>query len=85
MENPVKSGIQEKNLKSGNRNQNPDIEKIAVGFWKNKCIDFRSFCEEDVVKNNFKDLPLFRNVFERFGVSNCRKLNGFAQNVISGT
>ena len=30
-------------------------------------------------------MPLFRDFFERFGASNCRKLKGFAQNAISGT
>ena len=42
------------------------------------------FCERDVGFFTFKDLPLFRDFFERFGALNCRKLKGFAQNVISG-
>ena len=43
------------------------------------------FPVEDVVLKIIKDLRVFRDFLEPFGASNCRKLKGFAQNVISGT
>ena len=56
------------------------LKKTKITAWASD-----QFCPGDVVLKIIKDLPLFRDFFERFGASNCRKLKGFAQNVISGT